>query len=269
MVLAVALILGAAIFLFNGCAGRKITPPRPIKFNLADSDGNDNIFWGIPKSPADTVLNRIGYSLGYSDSLKLALWVSYYSRKDWVDARPLTGRKFQKDPDIPKEFAALPRDYYRSGYDRGHLAMQADMRGRSEQCELEACYLSNVAPQKPKFNRGIWLKLEEKIRDYVRRDGDCWVVTGPVFFNLPDEFIGPDSIPVPDAFYKIVIDTSNGQILSGAFIIPNDYSPYPPESFAVSIDSIEKITHIDFFPELPDSIENKIESQSAAERAIP
>jgi len=257
------------LLLAGGCVHRQVEFPRQVKFSLADNDGNDNIFFGVPKSPADTVLNRIGYSLGYSDSLKLALWVSYYSRRDWVDSRPLTGRKFKPDPDIPSQFAAKNPDYYGSGYDRGHLAMQADMRGRSVQCELEACYLSNVAPQVPRFNRGIWLELEERIRDYVRRDGDCWIITGPVFFGPVKKTIGEDSIPVPDAFYKIVIDTVSGTLVAAAFVIPNKSSQFPPDSFAVSIDSVEALTHIDFFPDLPDEVEDRIEAQTPDLSAIP
>jgi len=265
----IVIFLLGMLLSFLGCVHRQVEFPRQVKFSLADSDGNDNIFFGVPKSPADTVLNRIGYSLGYSDSLKLALWVSYYSRKDWVDASPLTGRKFKPDPDIPPQFAAKNSDYYGSGYDRGHLAMQADMRGRSVQCELEACYLSNVAPQVPRFNRGIWLELEEKIRDYVRRDGDCWIITGPVFFGPVKKTIGEDSIPVPDAFYKIVVDTVRGTLVAAAFVIPNKSSQFPPDSFAVSIDSVEALTHIDFFPDLPDEVEERIEAQPPDLSAIP
>lgn len=137
--------------------------------------------------------------------------------------------------------------------------MQADMRGRSEQCEREACYISNVTPQLPDFNRGIWNVLEDKIRSYVKDNGDCWVVDGPVFYDSFSSSIGTDKIPVPDAFYKIMVDTTNGGILSYAFIIPNEGSDLPLDSFAVSIDSIEKVTSIDFFPELPDKIEDVLE----------
>ncbi|MCD6417860.1 DNA/RNA non-specific endonuclease [bacterium] len=226
-----------------------------------DTDGIENIFWGIPESDADTVINRIGYSLGYSYKLKLAVWVSYYSRQEWVKSRQLTGRHWSEDTSLPQGTYATLDDYYKSGYDRGHLAMQADMRGRSGECEREACLLSNVAPQKPEFNRGIWNILEEKIRDYVEEDGDCWIVDGPVFYSDEYETIGDNKIPVPDAFYKIVIDTADGNVFAYSFIIPNKDSDLPLDSFAVSIDSIEFVTDIDFFNELPDNVEKELESQ--------
>ena len=254
-------LLIALLGVFAGCVREFVNysvVPMP-HYTDGDNDGYQNIFYGIPESDTDTVLNRIGYSLGYSYELKLAVWVSYYSKREWVLSEAITGRHFKPDPDLPSDCRAYNRDYSNSGYDRGHLAMQADMRGRSEQCEREACYFSNVAPQLPNFNRGIWNVLEDKIRDYVVDNGDCWVIDGPVFYDGYSETIGLDNIPVPDAFYKIMVDTTNGGILSYAFIIPNEVSDLPLDSFAVSIDSIEKVTSIDFFPELPDKIENILE----------
>ena len=253
-----------SIYVFPGClqeevlhSGNIIALPK----TAADSDGIENIFWGIPQFEADTVINRIGYSLGYNYDLKLAVWVSYYSQKEWVESRQLTGRHWSEDTSLPSGTFAMLDDYYKSGYDRGHLAMQADMRGRSEQCEREACYLSNVAPQEPQFNRGIWNVLEEKIRQYVRTNGDCWVIDGPVFYSTEYTTIGNDKIPVPDAFYKIVIDTLENGVFSYSFIIPNEGSDMPLDSFAVSIDSIESVTKIDFFQKLPDNVENELEKR--------
>ena len=237
-------------------------PPRlGIQGSLADNDKFENIFWGIPQSPADTILHRIGYSMGYSDSLKLSLWVSYYSRWEWILSPPLASRHFKSDPDISYEIKADNSDYAGSGYDRGHLAMQADMRGRSEQCEREACYLTNIAPQKPRFNRVVWNSLENKIRDYVVDNGDGWIITGPIFFDEHYETIGENKIPVPDAFYKIFVDTLDNGVFACAFIIRNQDTELPLDSFSVSIDSVEAVSNIDFFHLLPDDIEDKLEGK--------
>ncbi len=231
--------------------------PRGV---LSDGDLYDNIFWGVPQ--ADTVLHRIGYSFGYSYDLKLATWVSYYSKREWVRSKPIADdRYWHSDTSIAIGKRAELDDYYRSGYDKGHLAMQADMRGRSELCEREACYLSNVAPQSPKFNRGIWNRLEEKIRDYVVKNGDCWIITGPVFYGDATKSIGKNKIPVPDAFYKIVADTVDGGIWATAFIMPNEPSDLEIDYYVVSIDSVEKVTGIDFMFQLDDEIEYILEKE--------
>ncbi len=248
---------------FAGCIDRKsrIGFISMAGYSLADSDGYENIVFGVPRTSADTVLHRIGYSAGYNYKLKLSVWVSYYTCLDWIDNKAIVGRNFRSDPDLPEDFRAYDSDYRKSGYDRGHLAKQADMRGRSELCEREACFLSNIAPQLPKCNRVLWKRLEDEIVDYIEMNGDCWVVTGPIFFDNEYETIGDNQIPIPDAFYKVMLDTLDNGLLAYAFIMPNHGSDLPIDSFAVSIDSIETVAAIDLFAELPDEIETLLEKQ--------
>ena len=156
-----------------------------------------------------------------------------------------------------KTNSADDHDYEGSGYDRGHLAPAADM-GWSTITMAESFYFSNMSPQLPAFNRGIWKRLEELVRSWAIENKAVYVVTGPVLTsNLPS--IGPDKVSVPKYFYKVILDYTDPDIKGIGFILPNASSGAPLQNYAVTIDSVEKVTGIDFFPALPDKQEKKIE----------
>jgi endonuclease G len=149
-------------------------------------------------------------------------------------------------------------DYKNSGYDKGHLAPSADMC-YSNQTMVESFYLSNMAPQNPGFNRGIWAKLEEQVRHWAVDDKAVYVVTGPVLTKgLPT--IGSNRITVPAYFYKVILDYTMPDIKGIGFILPNQGSQEPLQHYAVTIDSVERLTNTDFFYQLPESHQRIIES---------
>ena len=76
------------------------------------------------------------------------------------------------------------------------------------------------------------------------------------------ESIGKENVSVPKYFYKILLDNSRGKYKTIAFLLPHEDSEKPLNKFVVSIDKIEKMTGIDFFPRLPDNVENKLEASS-------
>jgi len=119
--------------------------------------------------------------------------------------------------------------------------------------------MSNVAPQRPSFNRGIWSKLEKLTRNWAKRDRQISIATGPILKG-PMETIGSNRVAVPPKFYKVILDVVGSEIKGIGFIIPNKGSKQSLRSYAVSIDTVETRTGIDFFAALPDKIENKIES---------
>ena len=122
----------------------------------------------------------------------------------------------------------------------------------------ETFYTSNISPQKHAFNAGIWNTLEQKTRYWAAKYDGVYVVTGGVLApNL--KTIGKEDVTVPHYFYKIVLDNSRGDYKVIAFLLPHEDSEKPLHTFVVSIDEIEKMTGINFFPNLPDAIENKLE----------
>jgi endonuclease G len=116
-----------------------------------------------------------------------------------------------------------------------------------------------MSPQLPGFNRGIWKKLEELVRDWAVEYEGLYIVTGPVLKpGLPN--IGPNQVSVPAYYYKVILDYTEPDLKGIGFILPNASSGDPLQNFSVTIDSIERFTGIDFFPLLPDNREKLLES---------
>ena len=146
-----------------------------------------------------------GFELCYRESYEVAEWVSYTLTQE--EAQNNSGRTydFRLDPSITTG-SALPSDYYKSGYDRGHLAPAADM-GWSSESVSESFYMSNMTPQLPDFNRGMWKDLEGMVRQWAVRFGEVTVVTGPVLEKSAAEYssIGKNNVSVPEFFYKALL----------------------------------------------------------------
>ncbi|MBN2857884.1 MAG: DNA/RNA non-specific endonuclease [Candidatus Delongbacteria bacterium] len=222
----------------------------------------DHILWGYPEGHDVVVFEYEGYVSGY-DTLKLnPRWVSYNLKKEYIYGKKyLKERKFAPDPRLERHQTAVNSDYTRSGYDRGHLARQSNMKGRSLKCELEACYFTNISPQKPDFNRVVWSKIEQTAINLTRNYDESWLIVGPYFDNKITKI--KNKIEIPDGFYKIVILKTGDGFLPVAFLLDHYSKSLNPEDYLADIDSVESLTGLDFFHELEDSIENVFESKLA------
>lgn len=211
----------------------------------------------IPRClPKDTIIVHAGFSLLYNEKHEQAVWVAYeLTKEETVSITPRTN-KFIKDPKV-KTGTATNSDYKNSGYDRGHLAPAGDM-GWSVVSMQESFYYSNISPQEPGFNRGIWKNLEQLARTWAIENEKIQIVTGPILSDsLPT--IGTNEVSIPKSYYKVMLDYTLPDIKAIAFIIPNTKSDLPLQHYVVTIDEVEKVTGIDFFPLLPDNQENIIE----------
>ena len=217
----------------------------------------DNLSLGFP-GEADTVVDRVGYALGYIEYHEQPAWVVYKLTRDEVLTK-VSKRKnrFKEDPEIPTG-SACSADYQRSGYDRGHLAPAADM-AFSEQTMAESFYYSNMSPQHPKFNRGIWKKLEEQVRHFAVRDGEVFIVTGPVLPKEKTITIGPNQVTVPTHYYKVVYDLTEPKKMIG-FILPNTNVKTDLKDFAVTVRQVEEQTGLDFFSLVPRPEQDRLET---------
>lgn len=205
---------------------------------------------------SELIICHTGYCLSYNENFKLAKWVAYELTSEETQGTIGRSNKFKQDPMITKNSATL-EDYKKSGFDRGHLAPAADMKW-SDLAMQESFYLSNMCPQDKSFNRGIWKKLEEQVREWSIENKSVYIATGPIIEKgLPT--IGPNKISIPKAFYKVILDYNQPEIKAIGFLIPNQGSSLPLSSFALSVDEIEKKSNLDLFYQLPDSIENRIE----------
>jgi endonuclease G len=123
----------------------------------------------------------------------------------------------------------------------------------------ESFFYSNMSPQLPGFNRGIWKSLEEQVRTWAMEAGSIYVVTGPILKGDLSS-IGPNQVSIPKFYYKVVLDYEQPSMHGIGMIMPNESSSLDLQHFAVSIDSVEALTGLDFFPLLPDNEEQKLES---------
>lgn len=166
--------------------------------------------------------------------------------------------KFRSDNKV--EGCAASRDYTGSGYDRGHMAPAGDMK--FDQAAMDRCFLmTNIVPQSHALNGGTWNKLEEKCRNWARVDSAIIIICGPILNPEPDEFIGKTKVAVPRAFFKVVLSPFANPPRAIGFIMPNSRVAGGLQATAVSVDSVESVTGLDFFSALPDSIENMVESK--------
>lgn len=202
------------------------------------------------------IVRHIYYTLSFNNYHKQANWVYYRLKLDMGQPVAERSDNFREDKMV-RTGSAKPSDYAKSGYDRGHLCPAADM-GQSHQAMSETFYMSNMSPQAPSFNRGIWKKLEEQVRSWAKREL-IYIVTGPVFRDKKG-IIGKSRVTVPGYYYKVLYSPSRKEMI--AFVLPNEKCFRPIPDYAVSVDSVEHLTGIDFFPQLPDSLENRLESNS-------
>ncbi|WP_300660356.1 DNA/RNA non-specific endonuclease [Fluviicola sp.] len=211
----------------------------------------------LPKTVSgDQIIKHMAYSLLYNEAHEQASWIAYELTEERTNNVYERTDKFLVDPMVTSG-SATDKDYEKSGYDRGHLAPAADM-GWSEVTVAESFYYSNMSPQEPSFNRGIWKKAEELVRNWAIENKDIYIVTGPVLTEGL-KTIGPNEVSVPAYYYKVILDYSEPDVKGIGFIMPNAASQKELKSFAVSIDSVETFTGIDFFPLLPDNEEKIIE----------
>jgi len=167
-----------------------------------------------PKSSGEIVKHTY-YTLAYSEENEEAFWVYYQLTPENINGTQARTEDFRSDPLVSTGSASLA-DYAGSGYDRGHLCPAADMT-QNQTAMSETFFLSNMTPQIPGFNRGIWSTLEAKVRVWALQYNKLYVVIGPVFkSNLG--VIGADQVTVPGFFYKVIYDGKNKMI---GFILPN------------------------------------------------
>ena len=213
----------------------------------------------LPAKNLNQVIEHKFYTLSYSEKDEQAEWVAYKLTKDNSNKKIKRKAHFRKDIMVETGSSELI-DYYKSGYHRGHLAPAGSMRINDISMD-ESFYMSNISPQKPKFNQGIWKRLENKVRVWSSRYDSLYVVTGPVL-SRPIDVIGINNVTVPREFYKTIVGFNKNKIMSIAFIIPNDKSDESIYSYSVSIDEVEEITGLDFYYNFKDPIENRMEANN-------
>ncbi|MCB0586576.1 MAG: DNA/RNA non-specific endonuclease [Phaeodactylibacter sp.] len=249
-------IIGGLFILFNKFTGTTATIPG----ENGDEENIENLHY-LPASTTGMLIRHHYYDLSYSEEHEQAEWVAYRLtreelKKPWVERVD----NFRPDPQI-ESGSATPDDYRNSGYNRGHLVPAAD-RAFSEEAIDETFLMSNISPQAANFNKGIWRELEELTRSWAKKNGELFVITGPILTQEPKGKIGENGVSVPAAYFKVLLDAEEPQVKGIGFVIPNEVSFEPLYRFARPIDEVEKLSGLDFFGELlPADIEKEVESE--------
>ena len=168
-----------------------------------------------------------------------------YSAEHLTAARIRAARNTPRDSEFHAERALPPgeraelSDYARSGFDRGHLAPSGDMPDPNAQ--EESFSLANIVPQAPALNRGLWEGIESAVRTLALREGELYVVTGPIFEGAELDRVG--DVLVPTSVWKAVLDPRRGR--AGAYVAGNrDDAGWR----SVSMAQLRRLTGLDVFP---------------------
>ena len=265
-----ALLVSLAFWLFDqfgtDLSGQPIDKKPPIERPGDDQkveigDRRSEILNQVPEEifpdSKGELVRHTWFALSYSEDHEQAEWVAYELTRERLNAnwaeRPKT---FRPDPGVRTE-SATPRDYSGSGYDKGHLCPAADMAFDATAID-ETFFMSNISPQFPAFNMGIWRELEELTRDWARRFKKIYVVTGPVLTETDQKPIGFSKVTIPEAFYKVLLVPDQQRAI--AFILPNQRSEQPVMDYACTIDAVESSTGINFFPQLLKGPDEELEA---------
>jgi endonuclease G len=175
--------------------------------------------YGAPSVTNNTkTICRTGYLVNHDPIAKIPVWVAYTMQPATAISCLPRDDAFAPDQDIPKGLRAELVDYQKSGYDQGHLAPNADM-SFSAQAAKESFLLSNMSPQLPGVNRGIWKQLESSVRAWSFNQKHPVTVYAGDIWTIKSKTIGPDKVVVPDFLWKVVIDQTTNKSL--AFIFPH------------------------------------------------
>ena len=201
------------------------------------------------------------YTMLYDTAYRQAAWVAYLlTRRDVSGKGVKRSGVFKSDPEVIARGwpSAADRDYAGSGFDRGHLLPSAD-RNDTPQENGATFRLSNVSPQRPGLNRGTWRRLEERVRRWAVRYDSLYIVTGGELTPSLRRIRG--GVGIPQRFFKTVLARDGGTFRAIAFLIPNTERPAGDcFRYAISVDSLERVLGMDFYPALPDSVEMRVEA---------
>ena len=241
-----------------------------------DRQAKTVVMYEMPAKLADRpeqILKRKGYTTSYNSRTKTPNWVAWHLTKSH------TYGSFQRDQEVFAEDESVnaPRatdnDYYNSRYDRGHMCPAGDNKW-DRQAMTESFLFTNVCPQNHGLNKYEWNDLEILCRDWARKYGAVDIVCGPLYSSEGERFrvgdnapsekktIGRNKVWVPDAFFKVVL-CRQGRPKAIGFVYRNEGKKQLMEDAVCSVDEVEAMTGIDFFPSLDDATERRIEAKAS------
>ena len=195
------------------------------------------------------------YAVHYRYDTKTAEYVVEHLDKSDITGPAKRKNNFGPDPKVDDDKEAQLDDYKGHPYDRGHLSPAANNRTDKDQMS-ESFYLTNMVPQDPGHNRGIWRILEIGVRNTAAAGADIYVISGTIY-DKGYKTIG-NNLGVPTRIWKVVIDAKTGESI--AFLFPNEkLSTKDLLKYATTVDAVEEATGINFFPKMGEKGEDKFD----------
>lgn len=210
------------------------------------------------KDKRHNIIEHENITISYFNPFGQAAWVAYELTKEEINGSISSEKKkITADPKFEKATSSV-KDYKGSDMLMGHIAPIKDM-SFSEQSLNECFYITNITPMKAGFVNGVWTNIEELIRYWAKEYGSVYIVSGPVLTDPPYKTIGKNKISVPKHFYKVVMTGDKSQALG--FVVSNRNTTTGLYSLAKSVNEVEELTGIDFFPSMNDEAEESVESK--------
>ena len=247
----------------TGCKkGEKPEPQTLAAPTEAATQQPDLLKQRVARGTKEMVLRKKAYTVSYNRQQRTPNWVAWTLTREHCKGH-LTREKerFEEDTDVPQPRATY-QDYYDSHLDRGHMCPAGDNKWDQEAL-TESFLMTNICPQNHTLNKEDWNDLEGKCRDWARQYGEVTIVCGPLFEGKDEpRRIGRNKVAVPTGFFKVVYaPAGNGHASKAiAFIFTNNADNQPWRSKACSIDEVERRTGMDFFHQLPDDEEDRVEA---------
>lgn len=219
----------------------------------------------IPHVTTDAMVREhTGYTLQYDINTHCPRWVAWQLTA--AEAESTVAQRsndFQPDPTIPLRHRVEPATYKHSGYDRGHMCPAGDMKWSPR--AMSDCFLmSNICPQAPVLNQRWWEHLESACRRWASREGSIYICCGPIYSsNRQPTYLGTSAprVRVPDGYFKVILSLQKGHEKAIGFLYRNTDERQTMQDAATTVDEVERCTGLDFFPNLPDELETRIETQ--------
>lgn len=206
-------------------------------------------------------LIRTSYIVSYNKKTKCPNWVAWRLTRDHANGDvSRMGNAFHEDMEVPAP-RALNADYRQSGYSRGHMCPAGDNKWDRD-VMYETFLLSNVCPQNANLNSGLWNQIEISCRCWADRYGDIYVICGPMYFKSKKmQYIGENAVAVPDAFFKVILCLNDVPKCIG-FICRNTDGNKKKDMYVNTLNQVERLTGLHFFPQLDPDKRKLIEDQA-------
>lgn len=210
----------------------------------------------------EQLLFNDAYVSSFNNQTLMPNWVAWRLTADHAEGSvQRKGVEFTPDDRVDERYRVTTYDYMRSGYDRGHMCPAADNKW-SQRAMVQCFLLTNICPQDHGLNVGDWNEMENQCRRWAKQYGEIYIVSGPILYRSKHKRIGSQhKITVPEAFFKVVL-CLKGTPKGIGFIYRNTGGNRPKGDYVNSIDQVERITGLDFFPSLPDKTEKVVEAEA-------